>query len=200
MFAAAMALPAPMGATDDPKGSDARSRTGSPRPMDEARFEMFYRRTAGGLWSYLYRMTGNEATADDLLQKAFFRFLRANPVLATEEHQRRWIFRTATNLALDHFRETKRERSRVELADIVESGTSNEPREVLRHDMMKTFAELKPRERALLWLAHVEEADHDDIGQALGVKTKSVKVLLFRARKRLGELLAKKGLAPEVRR
>jgi RNA polymerase sigma-70 factor (ECF subfamily) len=114
--------------------------------------------------------------------------------------QRRWLFRTATNLAMDHFRETKRERSRVELSDVPEGGPSMEPREVLRHDMMKTFAELKPRERALLWLAHVEEADHEDIGEALGVKAHSVKVLLFRARKRLGELLTRKGLAPEVRR
>jgi RNA polymerase sigma-70 factor (ECF subfamily) len=168
--------------------------------MDEGRFEAFYRRTAGGLWSYLYRLTGNEATADDLLQKAFFRYLRANPALASDEHQRRWIFRTATNLAFDHFRETKRDRASVDIDTMIEAGPSMEPREVLRHDMMKTFAELKPRERALLWLAHVEEADHDDIGEALGVKVKSVKVLLFRARKKLGELLQKKGLGPEVKR
>ena len=193
MFAAGLTLPAPLVA-------EARTRTGNPRPMDEGRFEAFYRRNAGSLWSYLFRMTGDEAVADDLLQKTFFRFLRANPVLASDEHQRRWLFRTATNLAMDHFRETKRERTRVELSDVAESGASTEPREVLRHDMMKTFAELKPRERALLWLAHVEEADHEDIGEALGVKTHSVKVLLFRARKRLGELLTKKGLAPEVRR
>lgn len=196
MFSAAMALPAPLGAVDHSKESETRTRTGAPRPMDEARFESFYRRTAGNLWSYLHRLTGDEAAADDLLQKAFFRFLRANPALATEEHQRRWLFRTATNLALDHFRETKRDRNRVDLEDVVHGGPPAEPREVLRHDMMKTFAELKPRERALLWLAHVEEADHEDIGEALGVKSKSVKVLLFRARKRLGELLTKKGLAP----
>lgn len=190
MFAA-MTLPAPL-------LGEARSRTGKPPAMDEARFELFYRRTAGSLWSYLFRMTGDAAAADDLLQKAFFRFIRANPALASEEHMRRWIFRTATNLALDHFRETKRDRNQVEEPARMESGT--EARQVLRHDMMKTFAELKPRERALLWLAHVEEADHEDISAALGVKAKSVKVLLFRARKRLGELLAKKGLAPEVKR
>jgi len=190
MFAA-LAMPTPA-----PVVPDARSRTGRPAPMDEARFEMLYRRMAGSLWSYLFRLTGDAAVADDLLQKAFFRYLRANPALATEEHTRRWIFRTATNLALDHFRETKRERTRDEAAVRSETGPATEPREVLRHDMMKTFAELKPRERALLWLAHVEEADHEDISEALGVKTKSVKVLLFRARKRLGELLTKKGLAP----
>jgi RNA polymerase sigma-70 factor (ECF subfamily) len=139
-------------------------------------------------------MTGDAATTDDLLQKSFVRFIRANPILASEEHMRRWMFRTATNLALDHFRESKRERARD--AEAAPHEHAIEPRDVLRHDMMKTFAELKPRERALLWLAHVEEADHEDISEALGVKTKSVKVLLFRARKRLGELLTRKGLAP----
>jgi RNA polymerase sigma-70 factor (ECF subfamily) len=187
----AMTLPGPL-------LGEARSRTGKPPAMDEARFELFYRKTAGSLWSYLFRMTGDAAAADDLLQKAFFRFIRSNPPLATEEHMRRWIFRTATNLALDHFRETKRDRYRVE--EPVRAAGGGEAREVLRHDMMKTFAELKPRERALLWLAHVEEANHEDISEALGVTAKSVKVLLFRARKRLGDLLAKKGLAPEVKR
>lgn len=189
MSAADLTLPAL------PASRDTQSRYGSPRPMDEARFEAFYRRTAGSLWSYLFRLTGNEASADDLLQKTFFRFLRANPALASDEHQRRWLFRTATNLAFDHFRETKRERIRMD-ERIRDAATVLEPRDALRHDMMRTFDELKPRERALLWLAHVEEADHEDIGEALGVKAKSVKVLLFRARKRLGELLTKKGLAP----
>lgn len=164
--------------------------------MDEARFEAFYRRTAGGLWSYLFRLTADEASADDLLQKTFFRFLRANPTLASDEHMRRWLFRTATNLAFDHFREAKRERAHAEQAARNDARSTHEPREALRHDMMRTFSELKPRERVLLWLAHVEEMDHEDIGEALGVKPKSVKVLLFRARKHLGELLTKKGLAP----
>src|SRR5213075_996423 len=100
------------------------------------------------------------------------------------------LCRTATNLAFDHFRETKRERGREIVMDEAVSRDSAD----LRHDMMRTFAELKPRERALLWLAHVEESEHADIAEALGVKTKSVKVLLFRARKRLADLLRKKGI------
>jgi RNA polymerase sigma-70 factor, ECF subfamily len=191
MFAAGLPMPAPMGA-------EARSRTGKPGPMDEGRFESFYRRNAGALWSYLYRLTGDSSAADDLLQKAFFRFLRANPEVEGEEHLRRWIYRTATNLAFDHFRESKRDRARSGEAR-EEAAPPPESRDWLRHDMMKTFGELKPRERALLWLAHVEEAPHEDIGHALGVKSGSVKVLLFRARKRLAELLSQKGLAPEVK-
>jgi RNA polymerase sigma-70 factor (ECF subfamily) len=185
MLAPGLTLPAPLPAIDSPAG-------GAPRRLDEVRFEALYRRTASALWSYLYRMTGDAAAADDLMQKAFFRLLRANPVLASDEHARRWIFKTATNLAFDYFRETKRERRHV--VDMKEA-LSSESRE-LRHDMMRTFAELKPRDRALLWLAHVEEEDHDSIGEALGVKSGSVRVLLFRARKKLADLLTKKGLAP----
>jgi RNA polymerase sigma-70 factor (ECF subfamily) len=68
----------------------------------------------------------------------------------------------------------------------------------LRHDMSRAFSELKPQERALLWLAHVEESDHAEIGEALGVKAASVRVLLFRARKRLAELLTRRGIGPEA--
>src|SRR5258708_20974413 len=82
------------------------------RPMDEAAFEAFYRKTAGGIWSYIYRMTGDAAMADDLLQKTFFRFLRSNPSIADEDHLRRYVYKTATNLVFDHFRETRRDRTR----------------------------------------------------------------------------------------
>jgi len=184
MFAA-LTLPVPPA----PVPADAQSRTGKPAPMDEARFEMLYRRTAGSLWSYLFRLTGDAAVADDLLQKSFFRFLRANPTLASEEHTRRWIFRTATNLAFDHFRETKRERKRDESSWRSEAGPAMEPREVLRHDMMKTFSELKPRERALLWLAYAHGSSHSEIAGVLGLKTGSIKLLLFRARRKLAATL-----------
>jgi RNA polymerase sigma-70 factor (ECF subfamily) len=167
------------------------------RPMDEATFEAFYWKTAGGIWSYIYRMTGNASMADDLLQKTFFKFLRSNPVIADEDHLRRYVYKTATNLVFDHFRETKRDRDRP--YDWMPS-EARPDRGDLRHDMSRVFAELKPQERALLWLAHVEGNSHEEIAEAIGVKSKSIKVMLFRARKRLGEMLTKKGLAPEVTR
>ena len=165
------------------------------QPMDDAKFEAFYRKTAGKIWSYIYRMTGDPATADDLLQKTFFKFLRSNPAIADEDHLRRYVYKTATNLAFDHFREVKRDRV-IAAAEMPPPDDYRADRGELRHDMMRVFGELKPQERALLWLAHVEGSSHEEIGEALGVKEKSVKVMLFRARKRLGALLSKKGLAP----
>jgi RNA polymerase sigma-70 factor (ECF subfamily) len=164
------------------------------RPMDEARFEVFYRKTARPVWSYIFRMTGDASTADDLLQKTFFRFLRSNPEIADEDHLRHYIFKTATNLVFDHYREIKRDR---EHGVVVHEPSTVQ--DELRHDMMRAFAELKPHDRALLWLAHVEGSSHEEIADALGLKTKSIKVMLFRARKRLAGILTKRGLAPEPR-
>ena len=161
-------------------------------PMNEAQFEAFYRSTAGSIWSYIYRMVGNPSTADDLLQKTFFRFIRSNPALSNEDHLRRYVYKTATNLVFDHFRESKRHREYVEVAVPEFRTEQNE----LRHDMMRVFSELKPQERALLWLAHVEGCSHAEVAETLGVKEKSVQVMLFRASKRLGDLLSKRGLAP----
>jgi RNA polymerase sigma-70 factor, ECF subfamily len=171
----------------------AEETQGTPSSMmTETQFEAFYRRTSGGLWTYLCRMTGDAAAADDLLQKAFVRFLRADVDAMGDEHLRRSLYRAATNLALDYFRERKRERERTyRMSETVRPDTTD-----LRQDMMRTFAELKPQERALLWLAHVEGSDHEEIAGALGLKSGSVRVLLFRARKRLAEILRRKGLAP----
>lgn len=176
--------------------SDETTTRPPQRPMDESKFDAFYRQTASGLWTYLHRLTGDPAAADDLLQKAFFRFLRANPAVTSEEHMRRWIYRTATNLAFDHFREQKRGAAAARRTTAEAAVATLD----LRHDMARLFAELKPQERALLWLAHVEESNHEEIAGALGVKPKSVRVLLFRARRHLADLMKKNGLAPEALR
>ncbi len=56
-------------------------------------------------------------------------------------------------------------------------------------DIGKVFDKLKTQERALLWLAYVEGHDHTEIAAMLGLKSLSVRVLLFRARRKLAGLL-----------
>ena len=63
---------------------------------------------------------------------------------------------------------------------------------LLSLDMEKTFQMLKPRERLLLWLAHVEGYSSNEIADLTGTKENSVKVRLFRARKELANILKKK--------
>src|ERR1035438_732538 len=69
--------------------------------MDEDTFRAFYERTARGVWAYLARVTGNRQMADDLLQEAYYRFLRAAANHESEEHRRNSLYRIATNLARD---------------------------------------------------------------------------------------------------
>jgi RNA polymerase sigma factor (sigma-70 family) len=59
----------------------------------------------------------------------------------------------------------------------------------------REFAALAPRERAILWMAYVEGDNHQEIADALGLAKGSVKVLLFRARAKLRNLLTARGVA-----
>ena len=88
--------------------------------MDEDAFRAFYDRTARSVWLYLSRLTGDPQTADDLLQEAYFRFLRADRPYASDAHRRNYLFRIATNLARD------RHRRRVELMPVPDSGDPGE--------------------------------------------------------------------------
>ncbi|HSN68116.1 MAG TPA: sigma-70 family RNA polymerase sigma factor [Thermoanaerobaculia bacterium] len=163
--------------------------------FSESEFEAFYRRAARPLWAYLQRMMGDAAAADDLSQKAFIQLLRT-PLLSHDEAALRGLlYRTATNMAIDEIRRRKRERE----GWLGFFGSA--PREdavEIRHDVGRAFGKLKPKERALLWLAHVEGFDHRELAQVVGVEPGSVRVLLVRARKRLGAELSAMGLGPEV--
>jgi RNA polymerase sigma-70 factor (ECF subfamily) len=162
--------------------------------MDEQTFRAFYDRTARPLWGYLSRVTGDRQLADDLLQEAYYRFLRANGTYENETHRRNTLFRIATNLARDAHRR-RRTRPQVgghqgalsELADHVDVAHRIQQ----RHDLDRALRQLRSRERALLWLAYAEGSSHREIAAAVGVKLGSVKLLLFRARRKLGALLRK---------
>jgi RNA polymerase sigma-70 factor, ECF subfamily len=157
--------------------------------MDEEAFRGFYDRTARTLRAYLARVTGDAALADDLLQETYFRFLRARSNYEGEAHRRNALFRIATNLVHD-----SRRRARVaplidttghEIADRHDEAAATER----STDLRRAMARLKPRERAMLWLAYGQGSSHKEIAESMGLRTGSVKLLLFRARRRLAALL-----------
>jgi RNA polymerase sigma-70 factor, ECF subfamily len=161
--------------------------------MDEDSFRAFYDRTARALWAYLARITGDPQVADDLLQEAYYRFLRIRGNWESETHRRAYLFRIATNLVRDG-RRRSRLRQLVTLPDgerddLGASGPSVSDEAVRRTDLQRAMDRLKPRERALLWLAYAQGRAHTEIAETLGVKTASVKLLLFRARRKLAALL-----------
>jgi RNA polymerase sigma-70 factor (ECF subfamily) len=181
-------------ATEDARSpAAAHAAAGARDPMDEAAFRVFYESTAPALRAYLVRVSGNRALADDLLQEAYLRLLRARFIGSSDAHTRHYLFRIATNLLRDHFRRPRRE-----ILALPESASAPETFGELdrRKDFQDAFGGLSPRERAMLWLAYVEGSSHKEIAAILDVKATSLKAMLFRARSHLAELLRAKGLAP----
>jgi len=183
-------------------GADTVSDRTAPAPpatlLTEQEFHEIYRSQGRALWAYLYRLTGNAADADDLLQDSFCRLL-ATPLATRDESQlRAYLFRIASNVSIDHWRRSGRARREADPPPPTATPDGANAA-VLRHDMARTFRELKPQERVLLWLAHVEGSEHREIATTLGLKAASVPVLLFRARRKLAGLLKKRGLGPGER-
>ena len=162
--------------------------------MDEESFRVFYERTARPVWAYLSRMTGEPRLADDLLQEAYYRFLRAGVAHESEAHRRNYLFRIATNLVRDLRRRPRVDdvpigsgRDAIDRADPHSADAAAGA--ARRVDLGRAMARLKPRERDLLWLAYAQGSSHQEIAQALGLKTASIKLLLFRARRHLAAML-----------
>lgn len=156
--------------------------------LTEHAFGEFYQRHSRAVWIYVYRVTNDAADADDIVQEAFLRLFQADIEASDDEGLRRYVFRIAGNLIADRWRRRVRDAGQT-MTGLVESDSATRDLDVAR-----IFSELKPRERALLWLAYVEEGSHEDIAASLRVGRGSVKVLLSRARARLRELLTARGV------
>jgi RNA polymerase sigma-70 factor (ECF subfamily) len=158
--------------------------------MDEDTFRAFYDRNARGVWAYLARVSGDRQTADDLLQETFYRFLRAAAEHDSEEHRRNSLYRIATNLARDARRRTLT-RPQADVAGHDIESIANRTGSPDTADFDRAMSRLKPRERAMLWLAYAEGATHREIAEVLGLRPASLKLMLFRARRRLASLLGR---------
>jgi RNA polymerase sigma-70 factor, ECF subfamily len=155
--------------------------------IDEESFNALYRETAVPLRAYAARVLGDSSQVDDVVQETFLRVLRLSVSFDSRNELRAYVFRIASNLMADHFRRQKRESALVDARD----GTVQEDRSS-RIDMERVFALLRPRERQLLWLAHVEGADYHELAKTLRLREGSVRVLLSRARKKLAALINKR--------
>ena len=165
--------------------------------MDEDTFRAFYDRTSRALWAYLSRMTGDGHAADDLLQESYYRFLRTRVDYESEAHRRTYLFRIATNLVRDgrrreHTRGLVVDQDCETLPDAADLAAAT----ARRADLHRALARLKPRERELLWLAYAQGSSHREIGDVLGIKSTSIKLLLFRARRKLAGILTSTGGRP----
>jgi RNA polymerase sigma-70 factor, ECF subfamily len=154
--------------------------------MEEQTFHALYAATAKPLWAYIARVSGRPDVANDLLQETYCRFLTSQLANRELAETKPYLFRIATNLLHDRWRNG-------------EQTTWSEPPEIgferdldTQIDVRDLMQQLKPRERQLLWLAYVEGMTHSEIAKSTGLQTMSVRILLFRARRKAAELLGRR--------
>jgi RNA polymerase sigma-70 factor (ECF subfamily) len=160
--------------------------------MDSEAFAAFYSRAARPLWAYLARVSGDPALADDLMQESFVRFLGVTrPELSLAEGEvaaRRYLFRIATNLLRDHWR-MPRPTSIDEIAEELCAAADLSGQSDTQVMLGPALAQMRPRDRQLLWLAHAEGYSHHEIAQITGLASASIRLLLFRARRKIAHIL-----------
>jgi RNA polymerase sigma-70 factor, ECF subfamily len=151
------------------------------------------------LWSLCYRMTGNAADADDLVQETFVRAIKSPPA-RTDEPWRPWLVRVAINLSRDLLRRRKRQPyegmwlpSPIETEEAPpafdppdESGnpaTRYDLLESVSYAFLLALEALTPTQRAVLLLREVFDYSVSETAVALAMNEANVKTTLHRARK-----------------
>ena len=165
---------------------------------DEASFELLLHRYRTPLVNFLYRMVRSREQAEDLAQEVFLRVYRAREDYVPSAKFTTWLFRIATNLALNSVRDTRYRKLEVSIdAPISEAEDGDERtldipekhpnieqhlvedarRKMIRHAIDK----LPEKQRAAVLLHKYQELDYAEIAKILACSESALKSLLFRA-------------------
>jgi len=164
---------------------------------DELSFEVLLRKYRTPVINFLYRMVRDSAIAEDLAQEVFLRVYRARQEYAPSAKFTTWMFRIATNLALNALRDNRYRHLEISMDQPVETNENEQPAlEVpdraptveqqlvarTRTEMIRNAINLLPeKQRAAVLLHKYQELDYGEIAKILGCSESALKSLLFRA-------------------
>jgi len=165
------------------------------REGDLGAFEELYKAHAGRLYSLAFRMLGNTADAEDLLQEIFLSAHRKLESFRGDAALGTWLYRLAMNQILDYVR--SRAARAGQLTDGLDdasviadaSGHRLADRAIDRIDLERALGELPDGCRAAFVLHDVEGLEHKEIGVVLGIAEGTSKSQVHKARLRLRNLL-----------
>ncbi|MGH9680637.1 MAG: RNA polymerase sigma factor [Candidatus Acidiferrales bacterium] len=173
---------------------------------DERSFELLLRKYRTPLVNFLYRMVRDTAVAEDLAQEVFLRVYRARNDYAPSAKFTTWMFRIATNLALNSVRDNRHRQMEVSMDQPANGGEEDSrPYEVpdraptieqemvarSRSEMiLRAVHALPEKQRAAVLLHKYQELDYDEIARILECSESALKSLLFRAYETLRMQLA----------
>jgi RNA polymerase sigma-70 factor, ECF subfamily len=167
------------------------------RDGDLGAFEEVYRTHSGRLYSVAFRMVGNAADAEDLLQEIFLAAHRKLESFRGESALGTWLYRLAVNLCLDYLRSRTGRAIQVTdalddehpLADGESRGLAE--RTVTKMDLERALAQLPEGCRMAFVLHDVEGLEHREVAQAMGIAEGTSKSQVHKARLKLRALLSR---------
>jgi RNA polymerase sigma-70 factor (ECF subfamily) len=171
---------------------------------DNSAYEYLVNKFHRPMIAFMYRMCHNQALAEELAQEVFLRVYRSRKTYAAEAKFTTWLYRIATNLAVNHARDNKVERSgkMVSLDEPdEETGTAldvadttlNVEQQILRQERLaaikKHVMALPEKQRAAVLMHKYQGMDYREIAAVLKLSESATKSLLFRAYEALRERL-----------
>jgi RNA polymerase sigma-70 factor (ECF subfamily) len=174
------------------------------RAGDMAGFDYLIAKYRKPIIHFMYRMVHNQAVAEELAQEVFLRVYRSRETYRAEARFSTWLYRIATNLGVNHARDTRHERSASTIyldepdsetgstPDVADSTPSAEA-EILRRERLNAIRQhviaLPERQRMAVLMHKYEGMDYHQIGDVLKLSESATKSLLFRAYQTLREKL-----------
>jgi RNA polymerase sigma-70 factor (ECF subfamily) len=171
---------------------------------DEAGFNYLVTKYHRAMVHFLYRMVRTQAVAEELAQEVFLRVYRSRESYRAEAKFTTWLYRIATNLAVNHARDTRHERAAHNVyLDVPDEETGTTPeiaddelnveQRILRDERMAAIRNhvqaLPERQRMAVLMHKYQGLDYRQIGEVLKLSESATKSLLFRAYQTLRETL-----------
>ena len=171
---------------------------------DDVAFDYLVSRYRRQILGYMYRMVHSQALAEELAQDVFLRVYRSRASYAAEARFTTWLYRIATNLVLNHARDTRNERVAVKvhldepdaetgiLPDVTDPGLSAEA-SLLRRERLAAIRRqvmaLPEKQRMAVLMHKYQELDYRQIAGVLKLSESATRSLLFRAYETLRQKL-----------
>ncbi len=148
-----------------------------------------------------YRLVGNQADAEDVVQNAFVGVLRQAGVYQGTNSAKAWILRIVVNHARMHLRGERRLRERHQRAgqDQQTADNGDPADEALLEDVRQMLDDLPEHERVPLWMHYREGLNLKEVAQALGRRESTVRTQVARGLHRLRETMHQRGFATAQR-
>ena len=170
---------------------------------DDDAFDYLVAKFRRAMVSFMYRMARNQAVAEELAQEVFLRVYRSRSTYAAEAKFTTWLYRIATNLAVNYSRDTRPERAGAQSLDEPDPETGMLPdpadgqptveQEMVRRERLaairRKLQALPERQRLAVFMHKYQELDYREIGEILKLSESATKSLLFRAYETLREEL-----------